>query len=96
MDQPMPPDAGGRSTLPLWAHLAPLALGLILFPVAFIWFDPLWPAQDMPPAVALRYRQAVERSGEVYALARWITGGGLAWFVGVLLWRRWRAGRPPR
>jgi len=70
-------------------HLTPLALGLGLFVVGFLWFDPLWPAQDMPPDVALRYRREVERSRAVYALARWITLSGLAWFVGAVVWRRW-------
>uniref|UniRef100_UPI0013D95235 hypothetical protein n=1 Tax=Stenotrophomonas maltophilia TaxID=40324 RepID=UPI0013D95235 len=67
-----------------------------LYPIGFIWFDPLWPAQDMPPAIAARYRQAAERSAEIYAMARWISLGGLAWFVGIIIWRRRSAGRASR
>ncbi|QCI63277.1 hypothetical protein [Phreatobacter stygius] len=91
-----PPTTGGRRTLPLWAHLTPLAVGLAIFAIGFIWFDPLWPAQDMPPDVALRYRRAVQRSGEIYAVARWTALAGLIWFAGMALWRLRPTGKATR
>ena len=98
------PRAGRRR--PLWLHLLPLALGLAILLVGFIWFDPLWPAQDMPPAVAERYRQAAARAAAIYAVGGWASAAGLAWFIAVAvlgsLRRRaassasaHRPGRPP-
>lgn len=72
---------------PLWVHLLPLALGLTILIVGFIAFDPLWPAQDMPPAVAERYRQAGARAAAIYAVGGWTCAAGFAWFVAVAIRR---------
>lgn len=75
---------------PLWVHLVPLALGLTILLVGFIAFDPLWPAQDMPPAVAERYRQATARAAAIYAVGGWTSAAGLAWFIAVAVRRSLR------
>ena len=79
---------------PLWVHLVPLALGLTILLVGFIAFDPLWPAQDMPPDLAERYRRASARAGEIYRFGGWTCIAGLAWFAAVSIFRA--AGRSRR
>lgn len=73
--------------LPLWTHLVPLLVGLAILIVGFVWFDPLWPAQDMPPAIAERYRRAAARVDAIYAVGGWTTAAGALWFTGALLRR---------
>lgn len=80
--------------LPLWAHLAPLLLGVLIVIVGFFFFDPLWPAQDMPPDLAERYRRASARAGEIYRFGGWTCIAGLAWFAAVSIFRA--AGRSRR
>jgi predicted lysophospholipase L1 biosynthesis ABC-type transport system permease subunit len=62
-------------------RLAPWLVVLAGFVALFLGFatDPLWPAQDMPPALARRYAEEAVAAGRIYT-------AGVALLVLGVLW----------
>lgn len=61
-------------------HLAPWLLLLAGGAAMLLGFavDPLWPAQDMPPALAQRHAEQVAAADRIY------TAGGILLLLGIL------------
>lgn len=72
----------------MW-RLAPwlvLLAGAITMVVGFAW-DPLWPAQDAPPALARRHAEEAAAASRIYRAGWVLLLGGLCW-LGLRLLRR--------
>ncbi|HEY4252586.1 MAG TPA: hypothetical protein VGM87_15340 [Roseomonas sp.] len=79
-----------------WLRLGPqltLLAGMALMVFGFA-IDPLWPAQDMPPALAERYRQDAACAAAIYRGGAVPLAFGGAWLCGRWLWRGWRRRQP--
>lgn len=76
----------------LLIDVLPFALGLVGVLVVFAQ-DPLWPAQDMTPQMAVDYHRAQGQAAFGYQIALGIFVFGLLWLV-VRRWWRSRARRP--
>ena len=71
-------------------HAAPWLVLLAGGAAMFLGFatDPLWPAQDMPPALARRHAEEAAMAGRFYAAGGILLLLGIAWLLLRLIRRR--------
>lgn len=71
-------------------RLAPWLVLLVGGAAMFLGFamDPLWPAQDMPPALARRHAEEAAIAGRIYMAGGILLLLGIAWLLLRLVRRR--------
>lgn len=79
--------------VPAIFHAIPLLLGIFIVIASFILFDPLWPAQDMPPDIAEKYYRDYEFSRYGYRLGLVFVALGVLWLT-IRFWSLWKHAVP--